>query len=113
MLSKSRRLPIKDFFGPQAPKPFRIARNQAFSIKIYNPQQKYSRFGVVVSKKIADKASARVKIKRTVFNFVRVNQKNIALADYLIIPSPTVSKLDRAIIQQDLSDLLLSRTFNY
>ena len=115
MLSKSRRLPIQEFFGSLAPKPVRILRNQVFSIKIYasafsaeggsSSGGKYSRFGVVVSKKMADKASARVKIKRLVFNFIRTHYKSLPVFDYLILPSPSIMKLSPPDINQSLYDL--------
>lgn len=111
MLSKLCRLPIQDFFGSLAPRPVRILRNQVFSIKIYTPFFKHSRFGVVVSKKMADKASARVRIKRLVFNFIRLNYKSLPVFDYLILPSPSIMKLDSPVIAQSISSLLLPPTF--
>ena len=112
MLPKSRRLPIADFFSSRAPRPVRILRNQIFSIKIYTPALKYSRFGVVVSKKMADKASARVKIKRIIFNFLRLHSKSLPVFDYLILPSPSIIKLDSTAIEKSLSELLLSLTLD-
>ena len=108
MLPKSHRLPIQDFFGSLAPRPVRILRNQVFSIKIYTASHKYSRFGVVVSKKMADKASARVKIKRLVFNFLRLHSKSLPISDYLILPSPSIMKLSPLFLNQSLASLLFS-----
>ena len=110
MLPKSHRLPIKDFFGPSALRPMRILRSSLFSLKIYSPKLEFARYGVVVSKKIALKASGRVKIKRIVFNFLSLRHKQLPVFDYLILPVPGLAKISKNLIEKDLASLFVIRS---
>lgn len=74
----------------------------------YNPEQNQSRLGLAVAKKSVKTAVHRNRIKRLAREFFRLNQENIALADYVILVRSGIDKCDNKIITQSLS-----KQFNY
>ena len=64
MLSKKYRLPIQEFLLKRA----QIKRSPYFTVKIFDTALPYSRFGVIISKKIAPKATTRNRLKRLIFS---------------------------------------------
>jgi len=66
MLSKKQRLPIQDFLLAKAT----VRRSPSFTVKTFRTSLPYSRFGVVISKKVAPKATERNRIKRQIFSLL-------------------------------------------
>ena len=66
MLSKKQRLPIQEFVDKRA----QVTRSPYFTVKTFASTLPYSRFGVIVSKKVAPQATERNRIKRLVFNLL-------------------------------------------
>ena len=67
MLPKKQRLPIAEFLSKTA----QIRRNASFTVKIFASSLPYSRYGVVISKKVLPKATGRNRIKRQIFAHCR------------------------------------------
>lgn len=83
-----------------------VKRPPYFSFKIAENNFKFSRFGVVISKKVSPKAVIRNKIKRIIFNFVRIKKFNLNSGkDILIIVYPETAKLKKEDIEKELTVL--------
>jgi ribonuclease P protein component len=91
MLPKKQRLPIQLFVGKKG----KLAKSPFFLIKIYSASEKFSRFGVTISAKVAKKATARNRMKRLAYNFLRDYYKEIPLGDYWITVLPSAAQLDK------------------
>ena len=63
MLSKKQRLPIQQFVDKKA----EVRRSPYFTVKTFATTLPYSRFGVVISKKVSPKATERNRLKRLIF----------------------------------------------
>ncbi len=87
MIAKKYKLPIQLFPGKRG----KLLKSPCFTLKVFNPELGFSRFGVTISSKTAPKATMRNKLKRAVFNFFKENGPRLAVADYwLTILSPAV-----------------------
>ena len=74
----------------------------------HNPEQSQSRLGLAVAKKSVKTAVHRNRIKRLAREFFRLNQENIAPADYVILVRSGIDRYDNKVITQSLS-----KQFNY
>ena len=84
MLAKKNRLPVQEALTRTG----RIVRRKAFTIKVFPPLFPYSRFGVVVGRRVAKSAVGRNKIRRMAFMAIQTKWPEWPLADYLIITHP-------------------------
>ena len=84
MLAKKNRLPIEEALLRHG----RTVRKSAFTIKIFSAENEYSRFGVVVGRRVAKFAVGRNKIRRRAFSAIERTQDAWPVADYLIITHP-------------------------
>jgi ribonuclease P protein component len=85
MLPKKNKLPIQLFPGKRG----KLLKSPYFTLKIFSPEKKFSRFGVTISSKTAPKASDRNRLKRAAFNIFKGLINNLPVADYwLTILSP-------------------------
>ena len=73
-----------------------------------NPEQLQPRLGLAIAKKSVRTAVHRNRIKRICREFFRLNQSNIACADYVILVRSGIDKMDNSIILQSLA-----KQFNY
>ena len=105
MLSKKYRLNIKDFFGPQAPRPEKIARSSAFTVKIHKSRGRWPRFGVAIGKSVHARAVVRNRVKRTVMDFFRTNFNRFPVADYVCVMSPAAGKMTVIELRTELKKL--------
>lgn len=101
MLAKKYRLLIQNFAGKSG----KTAKSPNFSVKKFENRQ-FSRFGVIISKKVAKKATERNRIKREIFNFLREIKRSIPVADYLIVVHPGAARLKKENLRLDLENLL-------
>ena len=85
-------------------------KNPFFTIKVFSPDKPYSRFGVIVSKKVGKTAVVRNNIKRTIFNALEEVKNKWPLADYLIITNPKIVELDK---DKKINDQFISHIFNW
>lgn len=106
MLAKKYRLPVQSVLSQKG-----IARRgRYFYVKVFKAALPYSRAGVVVSGKVAPKASARNKLKRLVYEKLRVVLPQLAAADYLVIAQPAVYEIGAADgMIKELENLLKSK----
>jgi len=106
MLAKKYRLPIQSVLNKSG----RTFKSRSFLIKIFAGQEKFNRFGVVISKKVDKRAVGRNKIKRIVLDLSKKfisqseDSKNINKFDVLIIISPVMIKMEKADIIKELED---------
>jgi len=105
MLAKKFRLQIQDWFKE---KKFSADRKSDFFIvKTARNNLSFSRFGAIISKKVYKSAVRRNKIKRAIFNFIRLNKYHeLPGKDVLIIVSPAVSRLTGKEIKEEIKKIL-------
>ncbi len=105
MLAKKFRLQIQDWFKERKKTVSR--QSNFFAVKIRENGLSFSRFGAVIGKKVHKSAVRRNKIKRAIFNFIRLNKYHEAPGkDILIIVSPAASQLIRKGIKEELKKVL-------
>ena len=104
MIPAKNRLKIGEFFGKDAPRPEKVIKNSYFSLKIFRTSAKYPRFGVAVGGTLDKRASARVRLKRIIFEFFRLNVTRFSPADYILSPSKNMTTLDKKEIIKILSE---------
>jgi|SRR3989339_55256 len=93
MLAKYYKLNIAEFIKKR---PSFVKKGPFFAVKIAANGLSYSRFGVVVGKKVNKRATERNKIKRIFYEAIRVrNLQNIAGNDVLIIVYPEINQFAR------------------
>ena len=87
MLAKKNRLPVQEALLRHG----RTVRKPAFSVKVFSATFPYSRFGVVVGKRVAKSAVLRNKIRRRAFAAIRAKMQEWPVADYLVIAHPVAA----------------------
>lgn len=87
MLAKKNRLPVQEALTRIG----RTVRMPAFTIKIFAAQFPYSRFGVVVGRRVAQSAVGRNAIRRRAFSAIERIMTAWPIADYLVIVHPTAA----------------------
>ena len=103
MLSKKHKLPIQHFIGVR---PQQTVRSPYFTLKIFSTTLLYSRFGVVISKKVFAKATQRNQLKRLFFGHIQGIISKLPKADYLFIFSPVVAKLEKEEVGNEMDKIL-------
>lgn len=102
MLAKKYRLPIGLMVGKRGPS----AKSRYFLLKIFPSILNFNRFGVIINKKAAKKASDRNKLKRTVFRFFeKLLFSNKQKQDFLFIALPGGADAEKKEIIADLEKL--------
>ena len=87
MLAKKNRLPIQEALARTG----RTVRRPTFTIKIFPALFPYSRFGIVVGKRVAKSAVGRNAIRRRAFSATERMREEWPVADYLVITHPTAA----------------------
>ena len=106
MLAKKFRLPIQDWLKQR--KRITTRKSDFFIIKKSDNNLAFSRFGVVISKKVSKSAVKRNKIKRIIFDFIRLNKLyEITGNDVVINVLPPAAKLKKEEIEKELTKLLI------
>lgn len=103
MLAKKFRLPIQQF----TQKISRTLKGRYFLVKVFRPERPFSRFGIIISSKVSKKAVDRNRLKRQFFNFIRIRQDQLPVADYLIIALPASIKIGKDELQNQLFKCLM------
>lgn len=84
-------------------------KSDFFIIKSRKNDLLFSRFGMVISGKVNKSAVKRNKIKKTIFNFIRLEKLyELAGKDVLIIVLPQASRLTKLEIKKELEKTLRS-----
>lgn len=82
-------------------------KSDFFIVKNSENNLPYSRFGVVISSKVDKSAVKRNKIKRAIFDFIRLNKLHESgKKDTLIIISPKIARLKNEEIKKELKILI-------
>src|SRR3989338_9129385 len=107
MLAKKFRLPIQDWLKQR--KKTITRKSDFFIIRRSDNNLAFSRFGAVISKKVSKSAVKRNKIKRTIFDFIRLQRLyEIAGRDAVVNVLPSVAKLKKEEIEKELTQLLIA-----
>ena len=107
MLAKKFRLPIQSWLKER--KKITTRKSDFFVIKASDNNLAFSRFGAVISKKVSKSAVKRNKIKRIIFDFIRLSKLHeFANKDVLIIVSPKTAELKKEEIEKELANLLIT-----
>ena len=99
MLAKKYRLPIQEMIKKNG----KATKGPFFLIKIFQSQFPYSRFGIIISKKVAKGAVKRNKLKRLIFSILNPLEK--IKKDFLIIVSPAISGLKEKEITEQIKSV--------
>jgi ribonuclease P protein component len=110
MLSKKYRFKNFDFRIFQ--RPFKISDNIFILMKI-NPENNIKKFSVVVDKKNIKKAIIRNKIKRKIYEIIRLNLNKIPTGYYLIKVKEDISKEKFKDIENKLINLFKNVSSNF
>ena len=110
MIAKKYKLPIQNFVGK---KPVATKSSQFFVLKLFRLESdrggrlenNHSRFGLVISGSVINKATARNKIKRAVFDWLRLNKDKLPTYDYLFILKNTAKDQKIEAVLNDLVQL--------
>ncbi|MEK7114859.1 MAG: ribonuclease P protein component [Patescibacteria group bacterium] len=90
MIAKKFKLPIQNFVGQSG----KVIRNPHFTIKVFTTNNNFSRFGLVISKKVDASAVKRNRLKRLAFDLIQKIAEKLPVNDYLIFFSPSAGKLN-------------------
>ena len=99
MLAKKFRLPLgkEDFRSATA------RRSNYFSLKLKGNNLEHSRFGIILGRKLLKKATSRNKLRKIIFNFIRLRGVHFGPgSDFLIIPTAAACRATKSEIEEDL-----------
>jgi len=104
MLAKKYRLPIQEMTSKKG----RTYKSAFFAIKVFSGGKEFSRFGVVVSKKVCKTAVARNRVRRALYDALFLIRDRWPIADYLIIVNQFVVGLN----QKQINESIIQFSFN-
>lgn len=105
MLAKKFRLQIQEWLKEKRNTITR--KSDFFIVKLRANNLLFSRFGTVISSKVSKSAVKRNKIKRIIFDFIRLNKYYEVLGkDVLIIVSPLAGQLTKPEIKKEIEIIL-------
>ena len=100
MLAKEFRLPLKTAKNQG----FNSLKGDYFVFKKGKNNLLHSRFGVIISGKILKSAVKRNKVKRIVFNYVRINKLHLVPGyDFVLIALPSAARVSKKEIEAELA----------
>jgi ribonuclease P protein component len=104
MLPKKFRLPIQQWMKKRGRKII-TKKSNFFIVKFMSNGLGYSRFGIIISSKIQKKAVERNRLKREIFNFIRLNNFHLRPGkDFLVVALPAVAGgIKREILKKELN----------
>lgn len=103
MLPKKYRLPIQSVVGKKS---HFTKKSDIFLIKFFDSTLSYRRFGVIVGKQVAAKATERNRIKRIIFQVVRAHTTTTPVMDVLILTNPLIARVPKTEIILQLEQSL-------
>lgn len=106
MLAKQYRLQIQDWLKNRN-KRIISRRSDFFIVRISANDLLFSRFGVIISAKVSKSAVQRNRIKRIIYDFIRLNKLHeIGGQDAAITVLPAVAKLKKEEIEKELKNVI-------
>jgi len=117
MLAKKFRLPIQLWMNParneisngvkDKNKKAITKKGNFFIVKVLPNNLGLSRFGTIISLRVAKKATQRNRLKRIIFNFIRLNNFHLRPGkDFLITVLPVAGQSVKTDIEKELNLLL-------
>ncbi len=108
MISTSHRVPRKSI--PYVLRKGAESTSKLFIIRYKKNEQGFSRYRVIISKKIDAKAVKRNKLRRQVYESIRTNipKKEEISYDYILIPKKKIINATYQNIQSDISKHILN-----
>ena len=110
MLAKKFRLQLQNYTPDKknsALKLLHSSKSVFFSVKIFINHLNYSRFGLVISLKVSPSAVQRNKIKRIIFNNLRLSGEYLKPGrDIVIIVLPATNKLSKEELEKEIKKIL-------
>lgn len=106
--SRNQRLLLPEDYKFVFNQPIRSSDKLLTILAKHQLKQVNSRLGLAIAKKSVKTAVHRNRIKRICREFFRLNQSNIACADYVILVRSGIDKMDNSVILQSLA-----KQFNY
>lgn len=78
-------------------KPHKIINHKYFTLFVYKNNLNYYRIGILIGKKILNKAVLRNKIKKMIFNYSQIllKEKNNAQFDFLFKTKPEIKNVTK------------------
>lgn len=106
MLAKKFRLQIQNWLKNKD-KRIISRRSDFFIIRMSINELFFSRFGVIISAKVSKSAVKRNRIKRIIYDFIRLNKfYEIGGRDVVITVLPATAELERSEIEKEIIKLL-------
>ncbi len=107
MLAKKFHLLVQKIAPNRLKKVKNQENNKYFIIKTAPNDFSFSRFGIIISQKVSKKVIERNRIKRIIFNFIRLNNfHKLPGKDFLIIVLAPTNQLTKTIIEKELNLLI-------
>ncbi len=105
MLAKKFRLQIQDWFKKR--EKTAVRKSDFFIIRFRPNSLPFSRFGILISRKISRGATKRNKIKRIIFNLIRLKKlQKFTKRDVLITVLAPTTKLTKTEIKKEIEKLI-------
>jgi len=106
MLAKKFRLQIQNWLKNKNKKII-SHRSDFFIVRTSINESSFSRFGVIISAKVSKSAVKRNRIKRIIYDFIRINKLNEAGGrDVAITVLSSTAKLDKNEIEKELKNVI-------
>lgn len=106
MFAKRYRLQIQDWFNDKNKK-FSTRKSDFFIARFSSNKLNFSRFGLIISAKVSKLAVKRNRIKRIIFDFLRINKfYEFPDNDVVITVLSPAAKLTRKEIEKEISFIL-------
>lgn len=102
----------KKYKVPRQLIPYLLEKGQSYTTKLFiirynRNEEKFSRYRVIISKKIHSKAVKRNHLRRQVYEAIRINilKENIKPRDLILIPKKNILKAKYAEIEADIKNI--------
>ncbi len=107
MLAKKFRLPIQQWMRDKNKRTI-TKKGNFFIVKTAPNGLKFNRFGIIISSRILKRATQRNRLKRMIFNFIRLNKINqLSSKDVLIITQLLASQAKKEEVKKELNSLIV------
>ena len=109
MISKKYKVPRVDI--PYILEKGQLTNSNLFIIRYKKNEEKFSRFRVIISKKLESKAVKRNKLRRQIYESIRLNlENNIENNDYILIPKKKIIEKNYQEISEDIKENIINKT---
>lgn len=112
MIAKTFRVPRQ--LIPYILKKGALYKSKLFIIRHIDNEEKFSRYRVIVSKKLHNKAVARNKLRRQIYEAIRTNTREEVSnqQDFILIPKKAILEKKYSEIAEDLRTNIINKQFH-